>query len=133
MARTLLFTLPVGYYYGIGQARVGRDNTDGLNEPATVYDVHVYLDPNLTERGANERVYDGTAIVLREWNLRVLIHELAHVALDHLVVDRDGTVEELRRDQNHGLVNAVEVAFAPLIHQLAAEDAHRGESVIDRG
>lgn len=131
MTRKVLFTIPVGIYHApgwyTGREREFKTTDDGMNLPDQVREVTVVIDPELEIPGMFEQGgYNGAPfIILREWDLRVVIHEIAHLALDHIVWRFDGTVEDLYGNWNHQLVKAVEVALAPIIHILAAEDATR--------
>jgi len=130
--RTLLFSLPIGIENPAARNERGSSlqDADGFNLPDHVIDVPVYLDPQLETHGMNEYMYDGRVIVLREWNLAVLVHEIAHIALDVVAASR--LVTDMADQFNHALINPVELAFAPLIHRLAAEDRRRRpQAVVD--
>lgn len=65
----------------------GYAHIDGWNVPEGEYDMPIVLDPDLPTRGEmlTGLTYDGyqpTAIVLREWDERALIHEVLHVLLN---------------------------------------------------
>lgn len=120
-----LFTIKVGRYLAqppmAGHPRVLKKATTdiGYHLPDVEEDLLVVLDPDLPDKGMFDRVgYSSMPrIRLREWNLQVLIHELCHYALDHIV--HEGLPVS---KHNHALINPIEVALAPILHQLASED-----------
>lgn len=143
MARTLLFTLPIGCQ----QIPVSeyRQTDSGHNIPDFVREVDVFLNPDLEVDGGPvhglatdvQRMYgaepeDRSYIDLREWDLGVLVHEILHIALTP-ILDAPTPVERYEAS-NHGhwIVVPVEMAIAPLIHILAAEDAKRSQAIEDR-
>lgn len=131
--RTLLFTLPVGCRQV--PKSLNRQTESGHNLPDFVRDVRVYLDPNLEQDGSPVHglaEYPHT-IVLREWCLDVLVHEILHIALNP-ILDQPTPVERYEiSDHGHWMVVPAELALAPLIHRLAAEDAARSSSSVASG
>lgn len=88
-------TLPAGY----------ASDGYGFNKPTGLYEVPVVTDPNLPVRGETRTNPYGPpkTIVLREWDERVLLHEVLHVLLDG----------HIPHDGNHGhpIINRLEVGL----------------------
>ena len=78
---------------------------DGLNRPVEPREWPIQIDPNLGPRGEYQNVYGSSAIVLREWNEQVLLHEVLHVLLDPLTRRQEGD------GYNHRVVAPVEASL----------------------
>lgn len=75
-----------------------------LNRGADYRDVEVRIDPDIGARAEYRSVYGETAVVLREWNEQVLLHELIHVALSRVARADDDPL-------HHNIVSRIEVAL----------------------
>lgn len=97
--------------------RLGQDRlSEQLHTPDGSLIVTVVIEPELDALGRCYPVHGYSTvsylIALREWNEQVLLHELLHAILGHIIPE---SVPGYWQVTPHNVINAVEVALAPLI------------------
>lgn len=84
-----------------------------MRSPKRHITVPVVLWPDLDVKGTVVREHGyattETFIVLQEWDEQVLLHELLHVVLGHILLTGDDP------EGRHDVIGAVEVALAPFV------------------